>query len=256
MAGFGTRRGGGVGAALAVLAGAVAVVLAVMWFGGRIATGDRPDATVTIRSPVSAKAAPDVAVISAGVEASASSASTAADLAAQRASKVLEAARKSGVDGKDLKTLSATVAPQYTTPARGEPRISGYVAGQLVQVTVRDTARMGALMSALTGAGAQTIQGPEFRLEDPETAMADARRAAIEAAELRAQLYADAAGFKRVRILRISEADPEPGPPAPPAMLAMDAGAPEGARGVEDTPIAPGEVALEDILIITYALDR
>jgi hypothetical protein len=38
--------------------------------------------------------------------------------------------------------------------------------------------------------------------------------------------------------------------------MAMDPGMPDGVRAVADTPIAPGEVALEDILIITYALDR
>lgn len=255
MAGFGMRRGGGIGTALALLAGAVGVVLAVMWFGGRIATGDKPDATVTIQAHVSTKAAPDLAVISAGVEASASSASTAADLAAQRATKVLEAAGRAGVEKKDLKTLSATVSPQYTYPPRGEPRITGYVAGQMVQVTVRDTAKMGALMTALTAAGAQSIQGPEFRLDDPETAMADARRAAIEDAQMRAQLYAETAGFKRVRIIAISEAGGET--QAPPAPLARAEPSPTSEpQAVADMPIAPGEITLTDTLIVRFGLER
>ena len=104
-----------------------------------------------------------------------------------------------------------------------------YQASNVINVMVRDVDRAGAAVDAVTGAGANIMNGPDLRLSDPEKAANSAYAAAYRAARSRAQAYADAAGMRVARVLSI-----------------RDAGGTQGNRYLPGAmPVAPPPVAVE-----------
>lgn len=71
---------------------------------------------------------------------------------------------------------------------------------------MRDPARAGEAVSAVTDAGANIIGGPNLSVTDPETTANRAYADAYKAAYRRAEAYAEAAGMKIGRVLYIRDA--------------------------------------------------
>jgi uncharacterized protein YggE len=104
-------------------------------------------------------------------------------------------------------------------------------------------------VDALVKAGANEIQGPEFRLSAPDEAMDEARAAAVAKGRARAELYARAAGARLRRIATISEAVTEPRDPVLRPMMRM------AAAEADSTPMQPGELQLSVQLTMGFELE-
>ena len=148
---------------------------------------------------------PDIAVVTIGVtsqaaEASAALAANSADLA-----KAIAAIRAAGVADKDIATSGFSIDPVYeqadNQPSDRPPAIVGYRVTNQVRVTIRDIAKSGDLLDAVVTAGANRVSGIAFDISDRKTAANEAIRAAIADARAKAELMADAAGLRLVRIL-------------------------------------------------------
>lgn len=86
-----------------------------------------------------------------------------------------------------------------------EPRIVGYRAANVVVIRQRELGEFGQLIDALVGAGANEVEGPDFRLENQEAVLDEARAKAIAESRRRADLHAAAAGLRVVRIIMMDE---------------------------------------------------
>jgi uncharacterized protein YggE len=158
---------------------------------------------------------PDVMAITAGVVTTATTAREAMASNSALAGRLIEAVRSHGIDPRDAKTAELSVAPQFEElsddSADGAaregraPRILGYVASNKLELRLRDLARAPDLIDALFAAGANSVEGPRFSLADPAPAERLARRAAVTAARLEADTYAEALGMRVSRVLRVSE---------------------------------------------------
>ena len=95
-----------------------------------------------------------------------------------------------------------------------------------------------------------TINGVSFSIDEPEKYQNDARIEAVKDAAAKAELYAQAVGYKVKRIVTISEQDYYPQPVPMMAMRMQDAG------GAPETPIAAGEVSLEQTVSIVFELTK
>jgi uncharacterized protein YggE len=203
---------------------------------------------VTGTGEVSAR--PDVAAISAGVVAQADTASAALADNTRAMNAVLGQLRAAGLPAQDIRTAQFTVMPLYEIrqpdPQRTEPpRIVGYQVSNQVTARVRDIDRLGAVLDALVGAGANSIDGPYFDVADPSRVLGEARDAAVADALAKARRYASAAGVELGEILAIEEGGAFP-PPRP--MMRAEAMA-------ADVPIAPGQTELSASVTMTFAIE-
>jgi uncharacterized protein len=198
-------------------------------------------------------ARPDVMTISAGVVTTGHTAREAMRANAVLATKLIEAVRAGGVEPSEVRTEELSVKPTIDEGDRDraereerEPRITGYVATNRVSIDLRDLRRAPDILDALTGAGANNVSGPHFSLSEPAPAIREARRKAVEEANLEARTYAEALNMRIVRVLRVSERgdpDEEGG-----QFITVT-----GSR-IPRTPIEPGEIATKVTVWIDYAM--
>lgn len=119
--------------------------------------------------------------------------------------------KEAGVPEKDLKTEDYALSPRYEYPnctgfsVCPQPSISGYTLTQTLRVTVKDTAKIGDLLSGVVANGANSVSQVVFTVDDEDEAKADARKEAIEKAQDKARRLAKDAGFEMGRLVSIYE---------------------------------------------------
>jgi len=154
------------------------------------------------------KAAPNEAMLSAGVVSDAKTAAAALADNTHAMNAVFATLRNAGVADKDMQTSNFSVQPQYasiTSSSSGQQRITGYQVANDVSVTVEDLSRLGATLDALVSSGANSIGEVGFAIRDPKPLLAQARAAAVADAVAKAQVLAKAAGVTLGPITSISE---------------------------------------------------
>jgi uncharacterized protein len=219
-----------------------------------------------------ATGAPDIARINVGVETRGQSVEQATAETTRRVDAMLAAFATLGIAKSDLRTHSYFVQyeqmhyppyPPEPMPERGavkdapadaaRPR-GEYRVQNMVEVTVRDLDRVGAVLAAATDAGANVMWGIDFQLEDLSPLEATAREGAVADAQARAEQLARLAGIALGPVLSVTEVGaggpvPFPGPMPMAAMkLEMDRSAP--------VPIERGEVRVERGVQIVYGPAR
>ena len=204
---------------------------------------------LSVAAQAEARRAPDIATVSAGVVTQAADANAALRQNAEQMAKVVAAIRAAGVADRDVQTAGVNLNPQYRYAENQPPAITGYQASNTVNVTVRDLARLGRILDALVATGANQVNGPSFDIDRKEPVLDEARRAALDRARARADMYAQALGLRVRRIVSIDEAGG--GFPRPIPMMAMA----KAARD-EATPISPGENVLSVSLNVVFELGK
>lgn len=197
-------------------------------------------ATLTVSAEGVSRRAPDMASLSLGVITEAPTAGEALRLNAERMTRVMAALRKAGLAERDIQTSGLSISPQYDYPNGQPPALRGYQAANQVTATVRDLARLGPVLDASVGAGANSAGQVSFGLADPLAAENAAREAAVKALKAKADLYARATGHAGVRLTALSEGGFAPQPRPMMKAYAMAAPMAEAAP----TPVAPGELNL------------
>ena len=198
-----------------------------------------------------ARRAPDIATLSVGVVTEAPDGTAAMRANAEQMTKVVAAIRQAGVADRDVQTTGVNLSPQYQYRDQEAPRITGYQANNTVNVTVRAIAKLGEVMDALVGAGANQINGPSFEIDQPEPVFDEARRQAVELARSRAETYAAALGLTVRRVVSLNEGGGGFQPMPVMAMARMADSAPPPAP-----PVAPGENTVSVSLEVVFELGR
>jgi len=211
--------------------------------------------TLSLTGRTEVRAAPNMAVISAGTVSEANTAREALSANNETMAAVLKTIAAAGVAEKDIQTSNFSIQPKYTYPPRASdgaqeaPKIDGYTVSNTVTVLVRNLDMLGAVMDAVVSSGVNQMNGLNFTIAEPEPLRNEARKAAVADALARAQLYADAAGVKLGPIRSISE-EAHMRPPQPMARMAMEAAAADAA-----VPIAQGEQVIEATVNIVWGLE-
>jgi len=201
----------------------------------------------------SVESAPDMATINTGVQTRSMSAKDAMAQNATAMDKVIAALLKGGVARQDIQTSGINLSPQYDYSNRTDgqpPRFVGYEASNQLTVKVRKLDKAGELVDALVAAGATNINGPSFGIAEPDKLLDQARVKALKTAQDRANLYAQATGFKSARLIGVSEG----GGYSPPMPVMMAARAEMAAA--PQTKIEPGQISTSISLSVQFMLDR
>lgn len=192
--------------------------------------------TISVTGEGEARAVPDRAFITMGVETRAPTAAGAAAANARAQRAILDTLRSIGFAAEQLTTANYSVQPEIQYDEGGRrPRVIGYVVSNTVRVDLRQLAQAGEVIDASLAKGANTIHGLSFYLSDP----APSRRAAITDAVARARADAEtlaaAAGGTLGQLLELSTSAAPVGP-------VMFRRAMEGvADAAASTPIEAGE---------------
>lgn len=209
-----------------------------------------PDLTPRISVPGrgAVRVAPDVADVRLGVQTIRPTASEARSAAASTMDAVLAALRSGGIAPEDLRTslLSLDAVRDYSD---GSQRITGYQLANTVEATIRAIDAAGSLIDSALGAGATSLDGLTFRLDDPTEALAEARRLAVADARRRANTLADEAGVTVGRVMAIIEGGGSaPGPPRPVALFRAKA------AEAHETPVEAGTSELAVDVTVEFAI--
>ncbi|MEU8893107.1 SIMPL domain-containing protein [Streptomyces sp. NPDC048442] len=203
--------------------------------------------TVTVTGSGAATSAPDIAVISLGVEATRPTAKAALAAQSAAAKALLAAVRAQGVADRDIRTESLSLNPVHSYE-NGTAKLTGYQASQGFSVKVRVLSRTGAVIQAAMDAAGEAgrISGVTFDVEDYTALRKVARKAAFEDARNKAAQHARLSGRELGRLVSLVESDA--GRPTPVPM-------PPGAAADEPVPVAPGEIQDQVTVTAVYELD-
>ena len=193
---------------------------------------------------------PDVASLRLGVTIVRPTAGEAREAAAATMTAVVDAIVAASVARRDLRTALVALNPVTDYSGERGPRVTGYQVSNTVAVTVRDLAATGAVIDRGLSAGATSLDGLEFHLDDPSAAEEAARTAAVDDARRRASTLAAAAGVALGGVEGVVEGGRGPVP------LPMEG----GIRGLglkaaaADTPVESGTQELEVSILVTFAI--
>jgi len=220
-----------------------------MALSGPLAAQDR---TITVTGTGEISVEPDMATVIVAVQTEAEDAATALDGASVATTAVLDRLAAIGVVTNDIRSGAIRLNPRYNQSVLSSgTQISGYQALNSIEVEVRDLARLGALMSAVVGEGANRLDGVRFGLQDPQAATDEARRRAVAEALRLADLYAGAAGIAVGDILALSEGHSGGYFPlmAEARDMQMATTSPDF-----DVPVAPGKIDLQASVSVVFAI--
>ena len=217
------------------------------------ATQDGKTGGILVSGQGSASAAPDLAIVRLGVEATGETIKEARSSAASALGMILDTLLEREIDEEDIQTSRLSIHPRYSTRTitkcpgaegtssagssattgmtpeirRPEPEgecyterqsvITGYEVNNQLVVRLRDLDAVGDVIDEITDAGGDLtrFQGISFSLEDQGPLQDKALTAAIEDAQAKAAHVAKQSGVTLGDLIRISEGSTQPGAPYP-----------------------------------------
>ena len=190
-------------------------------------------------------AAPDKATIVLGVETRNASASGAASENARLMNETITALKAAKIAQNEIQTSSYSLGtePQdLPVTAREKQQAPLFLASNTVTVNLNNTADVGKVLDAAVSAGSNSIREVSFGLKDPQPQKDQALGLAIEDAQRKAVVAAQAAGVKLGRVLEISEG------------YGYVAQASRSAMFDVATPIQPGTMEITASVTMTYEI--
>jgi uncharacterized protein YggE len=204
--------------------------------------------SLTVTGTGSVNVAPDIANVSLGVQTVGDDIAQAVAENNRRAQRVQDAAREAGVANEDIQTAYFYVSPQPQYDEHGNPTgVVTYWVDNTINVMLRQIGGLGDLLQAAIDAGATSVQGVSFSVDDPSQAEDQARQEAVDDAHGRAEMLATAAGVSLGAPISISTVVSLPGP-QPMAGADTAAGAGSG------VPVTAGTTEVQVQVIVVYGL--
>jgi len=162
--------------------------------------------TITVSASGEVEAKPDSAIITTGVTSQAETARLAMSRNSKTVRKLIDALQERGLDKKDIKTSSINIHPRYNNPKQGRARLLiGYTVTNQIILKTHDLDNLGDILDQLVTEGANQMHGLRFIVSNQEMLKDAARERALNNAQRRANLLANAAGASLGKVLRISE---------------------------------------------------
>ncbi|MDP2872941.1 MAG: SIMPL domain-containing protein [Bacillota bacterium] len=230
---------------------AVAVLLGGVWVtaivrGGATRTAAASDFDQSRRISVTGTAEimiePNMAQITVGVQSEGATGTEAQGKSDAVMSAIVVKLLASGIRQGDLKTVGFSLYPVYDYrpyDSKEPPVLTpiGFRSSQRLQVTVRDLAKVGAVIDESVKAGANAIEDITFGLSDTAEVRKQALSKAVADAMAKADVIAQAMGVKVVEITSVQEQGVDYGYYKVPAMA-------ERADGMGGAVSMPGEVTV------------
>jgi len=234
------------------------------WYVSAYSRSLTPTRSFSVQGEGKVIAVPDVAEISFGVLTEGGK--NLSDLQKENTSKanrIINFLKENSIADKDIKTQYYSITPRYQyfscppvrilneiAPVKPCPpqEIVGYSISQSILVKVRDLNKAGGIIGGVVERGANTVSGPTFTIDDPDSLQQKAREEAIVKAKDKARATASAGGFRLGKLVSVSEGG---GFPVPFRSFAL-----EGSGGdVSAAPeIEPGSQEIQVNVTLVYEI--
>ena len=208
-----------------------------------------PPRTLTVDGSGAASAAPDIVDIQLGVETIDKDPRTAIDDNTATMERVIEALADLEVSEDDIQTRSFNMWVEQIYGEDGPTGEFQYHVANQISVRVRDIDMTGDVLGAALGAGANTVRGISFGVEDTQALEEAARDAAVDNAIAKAEQLAERLGVevgKPRHVAEISGGFPQTATVARAVML-------ESAGG--SVPVSPGDFTIRVSVNITFDIE-
>ena len=207
---------------------------------------DPETGTIVVAGTGRVSVEPDVADLRLGVSVARPTVDSARAVAAETMDAILAAVADAGLERRDVRSTLLSVQPRYDYREHRQAMLTGYELANMVEVTVRDLARLGDVVDGTLRAGATSLDGLSFRVADRAPAEREARLRAMGEARARAEVLAEAAGLAIVGVSDIVEglvaSPPEPRYKPARMMVSEDA----------STPVEAGSLEIAVSVTVTY----
>ncbi len=218
--------------------------------GSMQAAGDTSTG-ITVAGQGKVFAKPNVALATIGVDVTTASLADATSQSNTKMAAVIDRIKSFGVADRDIQTSNYNLTPITTQPkspdASGVPTITGYRVTNQVRVTVRKIDDLGKILDAAVGAGANSIYGVSFAVDDLTPYQQQARAAAVKDAQDRAAQLAKSANIQVGSVIAITEGSIQSSPVAPSAArFSLASGA--------DVPVQTGESQISVDVTVRFAI--
>jgi len=147
---------------------------------------------------------PDIARVSLGVTSQGATVKQVQTDLNTKINSVSSAVKNIGIESKDIQTNNYSIHPQYDYSG-GRQRITGYEASSNLAVVVRNIDKANEVIDSATAAGANTVGGISFDIEDKKKAENEAREKAVAEAKSKATEASRIAGFRLGNIVNYNE---------------------------------------------------
>lgn len=192
---------------------------------------------------------PDQAEVQVGVETFAPQVSQATSENEATIQTIMDALTAQGIAAEDIQTTNYNLWAEQIYGDQGPEGIAGYRVNNQVNVTIRDIDNVGAVLAAVTEAGANNIFGVYFSVSDPAALEVEARATAMTDARERAASLAELGGVNLGDVQIISEVI---GPAAPfPRGLGGGFAVEEAAMAPS---ISPGQLSYNVQVQVTFGI--
>jgi uncharacterized protein len=213
-------------------------------------TAGAPSATVRVEGRGEVRVTPDRARLDFAVESRAGTAEAATAENARRTEALLAAMDDAGLPADAVGTRAFGVHPIHGRDRpEGPPVIEGYRAYNVVSVRVDDLQRVGSLVDAGVGAGADRVERLRFELSNPEGVQREALARAVRDAQATAETMAGALGVTLGPVL--DAASDAFLPDFPVTRMAIET---EALATRPQTPIDPEEQVVTATVRLVYAI--
>ena len=227
---------------------------------------------ITVSGEGKIYAKPDVATVSFGVTAQASTVGDVTKSSTDKMNAIIAVIKQLGVADKDIQTTNYNLTPVYSNkiiipmpavptnsgavssalpyiPATTGSVLTGYSLEQDVQVKIRDFTKIGDIMSAATTAGANIVNSLQFTVDNPDQYKNQAEANAIAAAKVNVQSLVKASGIQLGKLINIQENNVY----YPMAFSANSLQIGGGAAAAAPSPtIQPGQQEIDETVNLTY----
>lgn len=254
-----------VGSLFLLVATIALIILIILGIGASRQRADIYDNVITVSGTGEVYASPDIAEFVFTVQEESLEVGAIETMVSESVNGIIDELADLDIAEEDIQTTSTNLYPRYEwrrdaacfDNCSNERVLVGYEFSQTVSVKVRDLDSSGQILRILTEAGVDNLSGPNFRIEDPDDAKAEAREQAIEKAREKAEAMAKSLGVRLGKVVNFSEGGY--GYPEPYAMAYdEDVMYAKGANAVaESAPVArisEGEERVTSSVTITYKI--
>lgn len=224
-----------------------AIVL-VMMIAGAANAQQTPVPQVTVQGEGIIKVTPDMATITIGVNNEGNDAKEVKKENDKATDAVIKYLKKAGIDAKDYQTERVYLNRNYDY----DKKKYYYKASQTISVKLKDLSKYDDLITGLTEAGVNNIQGVNFESSKQKEYEAQARREAMLDAQKKAKEYASALGQGIGSAIMINESGSSY---TPPMRMAMAMNAEMDNMGSRET-LAVGEIEVRAKVTVSFVLSN
>ncbi|WP_347374565.1 SIMPL domain-containing protein [Aequorivita sp. Q41] len=222
------------------------VLILVLTTATMMAQNTTPQPTIDVKGEGIVKVVPDEVTINIRVENTGENTKKLKELNDETISEVLKFLKKMNVDDKDVKTEYMNLNKNYDY----NTKTYTFAANQSLSIKLRDLNKYEAVMKGLIDTGINRIDGVAFSTSKKEALESQARKKAVENAQLKAKEYTSVLNQTIGKAVSISEFSSSAGPQPMYKMAMMDS----SSGGGEQT-IALGEIEIKTTVTVSFLLN-